>query len=281
MKTFSLFLLCFYALAAIAQNKTDAPQTYRHTCFYAIEKEGFNAYLEAQHAVANRDYKALYPLIRQMRRDLQQFDMSVIERSFEFWYSANYTDFEKQLIAAQTSTLAALDLYEERLKNGEALYFDHRAFLNNYLAYTSEGLFRLFWFMSMERYFSNNLVNRISTQNPDGYKLFSLSEYYHSFDYFDETLAQEEDEMKRYLGIGDYGVDASGIEKQPLIPYSFAVLDKAVAGYIMDNFVLDDATQELDIDREIRYLKRFLAKARAGTIWLVVRFDGIPFQRKN
>lgn len=276
-----IFLLFFLTPALFAQNKADNPHTYRFISFYAIDKEGFKTYLEAQHALARRDYRAVYPLIKQMRRDLNNFDMSLIERSFEFWYSVTYTDFEKQLKATIQSTLAALDTYEERLRTNTALYFDHRFFLNNYLAYTSEALFRLFWFMSMERYFSNELVSRISSANSEGYKLFSPSEFYRPFPDFDEMLVQEEEDMKRYLGIGEYGSDTKNLDNQPLIPYSFAVLDRAAAGYISDNFILDDATQDLNTDREIRYLRRFLSKARAGLIWLVVRFDGIPFVRNK
>lgn len=282
MKRFFLFawggiIWLSNTMPARAQNKTDQPQTYRNVCFYAIEKEGFITYMEAQKAVAEHDYKVLYPAIRQMRRDLQQFDPADIERSFEFWYSVNYTDFEQQLNAARNSTLAALDLYEERLRDGEAQYFDHRAFLNSYLAYTSEAFYKLFWFMSMERYFSNALIERVAQANPEGRSLFDSSEFYRPFPDFDALLKQEEEEMKRYLGIGDYGIDSAGIGDKPLIPYSFMVLDKAVAGYVLDNFKLDDATQHLEIDREIRYLKRFLNKARVGTIWLVIRLDGIPF----
>lgn len=274
-----ILLLSIIPFISGAQNKTDKPQTFRNVCFYAIEKEGFKQFLEAQHAVAQRDYKVLYPLIRQMRRDLQQFDINEVDRSFEFWYAVNYTDFKGQAEAARSSTLAALDLYEERLREGTALYFDHRSFLNSYLAYTSEAFYRLFWFMSMERYFSQGLIGRIVRDNPEGRDLFDTSHFYRPFVDFDEALIKEEEEMKRYLGIAE-GSDTTGISQKPLIPYTFAALDKEIAGYVLEHFKLDDASQDLDVDREIRHLRRFLVKARAGTIWLVVRFDGVPFKRR-
>ncbi|MCH2044835.1 MAG: hypothetical protein MK212_12020 [Saprospiraceae bacterium] len=277
--TICILVSILFCVESFAQNKSQRPQTYRDVCFLAINREGFEEYKRIQGAVLSNEYKQVYPIIKSMRKQLKRFDIKRYDRQFEFWYNANYINFEEQTEVARQSTLRALDIYEQRLKNNTAKYFDHRMFLNSLLAFLTEEFFPQYWFMSMERYFSHKCIDRIETDNPEeGKELFNFGNFYHRFDEFDAMILAEEEEMKAYLQIGQYGEDSSGIGNRPLISYSYGYLGKTEASYILERFKLDDASQDLAVDREVRALERFLKQSKSKQIWMVVRFNNVPFR---
>lgn len=271
-------LLCWGMILSLqAQNKIDRAKTYRELCFFTIDKLKFEDFLEMQEAVWKRDYRKLLKAAREMERDLKKFDEYETNRSFELWYIANYVDFDEQLEVVRKATLASIETYRKRLRHNTARYFDHRQFMIQYLAYSTEVFYPNYWFMSQERYFSHKAINRIKSDNEDGYKIFEVSEYHKPFPAMDKLLAHEEDEMKHYLRIGEYGEDSTGIAEKPMIPYSYLLFDRQAAAYILAHFKMDDATMDLNTDREVRALKRFLLKVKADKIYLLLRFDGLPF----
>lgn len=282
---FTLIIMIFLGIGneGLAQNKIkDDLLTFRDICFFTINKEKFEQFLKIQQAIADQNYILTYSPIREMKKALRQFDIKNYDRTFEFWYSANYIDFDKQLKVAKESTLNALNNYEKRIRNYEALYFDHRMFLMHYLAYLTESFYPDFWFMSMERFFSKDMVHRIKKDNPkEGKKLFSYSELYTTFEQFDDMVEHEEKEMKRYLGIDKIEQDTFGIRKKPLIPYSYGLISKQQATNLLDSCKFDDATQDIDTDREILAFKQFLQRTKSGKIYLVARFDTVPYRSKK
>lgn len=270
-------LLISGILSLQAQNKITKVKTYKETCFFTIDQARFEDFMEMQRAVWKNDYRKLLKATREMERNLKKFDVNQTNRSFELWYIANYVDFDDQVKVVLNSTLKSLETYRKRLKLKTTRYFDHRQFMIQYLAYKTEVFYPEYWFMSQERYFSQKAINRIKKANKEGGKIFEVSDFYTNFEAIDELLAHEEDEMMHYLRIGKYGEDQTGIAEKPMIPYSYLVFDKQAAAYVLENFELDDATMDLDTDREVRALKRFLIQARSQKIYLLVRFDNLPF----
>ena len=259
----------------MGQNKTNIPTTYREVCFFTIKKAEFEHYLKVKKSIEEEDYGLVYAAIRKMRNTLKGFEVSDNDRSFELWYVGNYTDFEQQAMVAKESTLAVLRSYENRLRTRDALYYDHRLFLEQYLSFETEAFYPDYWFMSQERYFSKAAVERVMLMNKEeGKKLFSNSEFFRPFDVFNEMAANEEREIKDYLDVEEMILDTS-----TFIPYSYMILDKTVAAYILQTFNLDDATQNIDLDREIRALKRFLTNAKSDKIHLIARFNHIELRR--
>lgn len=257
------------------QNKTELPKTFREICFYTIDKAKFEQFLEVQKAVEDQQYRLVYAAIREMRQNLKSFEVAKYNRAFEFWYMGNYTDFDNQAVVAQEATLASLQTYENRLRIQQALYYDHRLFLEQYLAFLTEPFYQAYWFMSQERYFSRDLVSRIRQQNPEeGYQLFSNSIFYRPFKIFNEWAVQEDKAVKAYLDAPSRMLDTS-----TFIPYSYMTLNRSTASYILQTFDLDDATQDLQLDREVRALKRFLLNVQAGKIYLVARFNNLEIRR--
>ena len=257
------------------QNKTELPKTFREICFYTIDKVKFEQFLEVQQAVQDKQYRLVYAAIRDMRQNLKSFAVEKHNRAFEFWYMGNYTDFDNQAVVAQEATLATLQTYENRLRINRALYYDHRLFLEQYLAFLTEPFYQEYWFMSQERYFSRGLVSRVRQQNPEeGYQLFSNSIFYRPFKIFNEWAAQEDKAVKEYLDAPSTMLDTS-----TFIPYSYMTLNRSTASYILQTFDLDDATQDLQLDREVRALKRFLLNVQSGKIYLVARFNNLEIKR--
>lgn len=275
MKYTTLLILILISTLGWAQNKTDIPTTYSELCFYTIEKATFDKFLAVKKAIDREEYAPVYAAIRKMRTSLKGFTTTNHNRAFELWYIGNYTDFEEQAMVAKESTLANLKNYEHRLRLRDALYYDHRLFLEQYLAFETEAFYKDYWFMSQERYFSRDVVNRILAMNKEeGEKLFTNSEFYRPFDIFNEMAKDEEAEIKDYLDIEEMLKDSS-----TFIPYSYMVLDKSTASYILQTFVLDDATQDIDMDRQVRALKRFLMNTKSNKIYLVARFNHIELRR--
>jgi hypothetical protein len=258
-----------------AQNKTELPKTFREICFYTIDKAKFEQFLEVQQAVEDKQYRLVYAAIRDMRQSLKSFAIEKYNRAFEFWYMGNYTDFDNQAEVAKEATLASLQTYENRLRVQRALYYDHRLFLEQYLAFLTEPFYQAYWFMSQERYFSRDLVTRIRQQNPEeGYQLFSNSIFYRPFKIFNEWAEKEDKAVKEYLDAPSMMLDTS-----TFIPYSYMTLNRSTASYILQTFDLDDATQDLQLDREVRALKRFLLNVQSGKIYLVARFNNLEIKR--
>ncbi len=267
---------CLLLLGTLqAQNKTELPKTFREICFYTIDKAKFEQFLEVQQAVEDKQYRLVYAAIRDMRQSLKSFAIEKYNRAFEFWYMGNYTDFDNQAEVAKEATLASLQTYENRLRVQRALYYDHRLFLEQYLAFLTEPFYQAYWFMSQERYFSRDLVTRIRQQNPEeGYQLFSNSIFYRPFKIFNEWAEKEDKAVKEYLDAPSMMLDTS-----TFIPYSYMTLNRSTASYILQTFDLDDATQDLQLDREVRALKRFLLNVQSGKIYLVARFNNLEIKR--
>lgn len=275
------YYCCCYCLLAVwtlhAQNKTELPSTFSEICFYTIDKAQFEHFLTLQKAIEADDYRAVYTAIRAMRQNLKSFALEKHNRAFELWYMGNYTDFDAQAEVAKEATLSALQTYENRLRLNRALYYDHRLFLEQYLAFATEPFYQAYWFMSQERYFSRGLVERVRQQNvEEGYQLFSNSTFYRPFTIFNELAKQEEASIKAYLDMPTGSSDNSSF-----IPYSYMTLNRSTASYILQNFDLDDATQDLQLDREVRALKRFLLNVQAGKIYLVARFNNLEIKRMH
>jgi len=240
-----------------------------------IKQVEFEDFLKVKKAIEREDYGVIYAAIRKMKSSLKGFSVTANNRSFELWYVGNYTDFEQQAMVAKESTLSALRSYENRMRTRDALYYDHRLFLEQYLAFKTEAFYSEYWFMSQERYFSRDAVKRIIAMNKEeGNKLFENSEFYRPFDIFNDMAATEEEEIKDYLDIQEAMNDST-----TFIPYSYMILDKTVASYILQSFNLDDATQNIDLDREVRALKRFLTNVKSSKIHFVARFNHMELKR--
>ncbi|CAA6829768.1 MAG: Unknown protein [uncultured Aureispira sp.] len=275
MKTLQHVLLLFVlgiCSTAFGQNKTDIPSTYSEVCYFTIKKVAFDDFLAMKKAIAQEAYGPVYAAIRKMRSNLKGFVPSSQNRAFELWYAGNYTDFDEQSIVAKGATLAALKNYETHLRTGEVLYYNHRLFLDQYLAFVTEAFYPEYWFMSQERYFSRDLVDLMRKLNPkEGYKLFANSEFFFPFDVFNEMANTENEEIGAYL--------EDGLDTSSFIPYSYMRLGKGTASYVLASFDLDDATQEIDLNREVRALKKFLTGVKNDEIYFVARFNHLEIRR--
>lgn len=257
------------------QNKTDIPTTFSEICYLTIKKTNFEQFIKIKEAVDHEEFSRVHSAIRKMKANLKSFVLEGQNRAFELWYMGNYTDFDQQAMVAKEATLASLKSYEEKLRTRDALFYDHRLFLEQYLAFQTEAFYPEYWFMSQERYFSRNLVQRIRTLNKEeGYKLFTNSEFYFPFSIFNEMAITEESEIKDYLD-----VENSDLDTATFVKYSYMVLNKSTASYILQAFNLDDATQDINLDREMRALKRFLAQTKTGQIYFVARFNHLEIRR--
>lgn len=258
-----------------AQYKTERPATYQQMCFYVIDKAKFEDYKTIKNQLLEeKDYSSVAGILRKMRNDLKQFELSKHNRAFELWYIGNYTDFEQQVETAKESTLAFLKNYETRIRNKKALYYDHRMFLEHCLAYQTAYFYPDFWFMSMERYFALKTVERVTKSNAEGEKLFKNSEFYRPFDIFNDLAASEEKDIKDYLDMDKFILDTT-----TFIPYSYVALNQPNASYILANFELDDATQDIDTDRQITALKKMLEAVAENKVLLVARLNLMELRR--
>lgn len=266
-------LLLWIGATASAQNKIESSTTFKEICFYTIDKSGFERFLALQKAVQQHQYKPVFTAIRRMRQHLKAFEPP--DRGFELWYISNYTDFEGQVEVARAATLTSLQVYESRLHAETALYYDHRQFLEHYLAFSTEAFYPAYWFMSQERYFSEEMVERVRRQNiEEGYQLFTNSDFYRPFELFNEWAEDEQQDIRNYLEAPSEQLDTT-----QFIPYSYMTLNRSTASYILQTFKLDDATQEIALDREIRALRRSLTNVQSGKIYLVARFNHLEIRR--
>ena len=271
-----LLLLLGISATSFAQNKTDIPSTYSEVCYFTINKVAFEDFLAIKKAIEREEYTVVYAAIRKMRSSLKGFTPSSQNRAFELWYAGNYTNFDEQAMVAKDATLASLKSYEIDLRDREALYFDHRLFLNQYLAFATEAFYPKYWFMSQERYFSRDFVKLIRQLNPkEGYKLFTNSEFFFPFEALNDMAMAENEE------IGEYLVDKSEVDVDSIsfIPYSYMAIGKGTASYILETFDLDDATQEIDLNREVRAFKDFLTNVKKDKIYFVARFNHLEIRR--
>ncbi len=274
-KFYALLLIAsMIPVGLLAQYKTENPSTYQSLCFYVINKKGFVQYEAVKKAILQKEYKTIYPLLHQMKASLHQFELSKHNRAFEMWYIGNYTDFEQQVLTAKESMLAIVKDYENKLRNKNAVYYDHRMFLEHYLAYTSAYFYADFWFMSMERYFALATVNRVIADNEEGHKLFSNSEFYYPYDVFNDLAKSEENDIKDYLDMNDLIHDTTSF-----IPYSYVAMHASSASYILQQFELDDATQDVNTDRQVTALRNMLEAVQSGKALLVVRLNLIELRR--
>jgi hypothetical protein len=268
-----LLLIFGICSTSYGQNKTDIPSTYSEVCYFTINKTAFNDFLTIKKAIDREEYTVVYAAIRKMRSSLKKFTPNSQNRAFELWYVGNYTNFDEQAEVAKNATTAALKNYETRLRVGEALYYDHRLFLDQYLAFATEAFYPEYWFMSQERYFSRDLVELVRKLNQEeGYKLFTNSEFFYPFETFNAMAMTENEEIGEYL-------EGEEIDTATFIPYSYMTIGKGTASYILTSFNLDDATQEIDLNREIRALKGFLKKVEEDEIYFVARFNHLEIRR--
>lgn len=278
MKALHHILLLFtlgICSSSFGQNKTDIPSTYSEVCYFTINKVAFEDFLAVKKAIDREEYAVVHAAIRKMRNSLKGFTTSSQSRAFELWYVGNYTDFDQQAIVAKEATLASLKNYESLLRTRDALYYDHRLFLDQYLAFATEAFYPEYWFMSQERYFSRDLVELVRKMNQEeGYKLFTNSEFYYPFEAFNTMAMTENEEIEAYLDVDNMDSDSTSF-----IPYSYMTLGKSTASYILESFDLDDATQEIDLNREVRALKRFLIDVKKDKIYFVARFNHLEIHR--
>lgn len=260
---------------SFAQNKTDIPSTYNEVCYYTINKVAFEEYLLVKNAIEREEYAIIYAAIRKMKNSLKGFSTTSHSRAFELWYNGKYTEFEQQAIVSKESTITSLSNYESRLRTRDALFYEHRLFLEQFLAFQTEAFYPEYWFMSQERYFSRDVVKRVEEMNPEeGKKLFIHSEFYRPFDTFNDMAATEELEIKDYLDIESLISDTTSY-----IPYSYMVMEPSTASYVLKNMKLDDATQDLTLDRQIKALKQFLEAVKNDKIYFVARFNHIELRK--
>ncbi len=270
-----MLLILGTCLPSFGQNKTDIPSTYSEVCYFTIKKTAFDDFLAIKKAIDREEYADVHAAIRKMRNSLKGFTPSSQNRAFELWYVGNYTDFDQQAMVAKEATLTSLKNYETRLRAREVLYFEHRLFLDQYLAFATEAFYPEYWFMSQERYFSRDLVDLVRKLNQEeGYKLFTNSEFFYPFEAFNEMAMVENEEIGTYLEGDEVDSDTTSF-----IPYSYMTIGKGTASYILASFDLDDATQEIDLNREIRALKRFLTDVQKDKIYFVARFNHLKIRR--
>lgn len=263
--------------ASFGQNKTDIPSTYSEVCYFTIKKVAFDDFLAIKKAIEREEYGAVYAAIRKMRSSLKGFTTSRQSRAFELWYVGNYTNFDEQALVAKEATLASLRSYEADLRTREVLYYDHRLFLNQYLAFATEAFYPEYWFMSQERYFSRDFVKLIRKLNQEeGYKLFINSEFFFPFDALNDMAITENEEIGEYL---NKEPAKNNLDTASFIPYSYMTIGKGTASYILETFNLDDATQEIDLNREVRALKGFLTDVKEDKIYFVARFNHLEIRR--
>lgn len=276
-----LYFLLLLPLPLWSQYKTDIPQTHQEVCFWALEKEGFQEYLNLRKDMEKGHYRLAAQQLRQMIRALQQFKVNEHRHSFRIWYQTLYEDYDEQLANTRRSTLAFLEDYERRLHKGDLRFFEQQRFLQELLAYRAEYFYPAFWFMSLDRYFSQAFVKTFTDKNPEAEKLFQYSDFFIAFSYFDCLLEKEERHLQQQLNIGPYGTDPRGIGQQALIKYSYAQLPPATASYILSTFDIDDTTPDLNYNREMSELRRMLRRCKQGKIWLVVRFNEHPYRAQQ
>lgn len=273
-----LIIMCLLIPFSIwGQYKTDIPLTHKETCFLAIDRTAFQGYLQVQYALQRGNYRPARHYLNQMQRALKQFKINEHEHSFRIWYQTHYRDYKEQVETTRRNTLASLKNYERSLRRNEAQFFEHRQFLKELLAYLTEYFYPNFWFMTMQRYFSQNFVEQFTAKNAQAEKLFQYSSFFVPFSYFDRLLEEEKHYLQQHLQIGPYGNDPKGIGGQPLIKYSYAQLPPATAGYILSTFDIDDTTPDLDYNREMSELRRMLRRCKERKIWLIVRFNNRPY----
>lgn len=262
---------------SLGQNKTDIPSTYSEVCYFTIKKVAFEDFLVVKKAIEREDYGLVYAVIRKMRSSLKGFTPSNQNRAFELWYAGNYTDFDEQALVAKEATLASLKSYEAHLRTREVLYYEHRLFLDQYMAFMTEAFYPKYWFMSQERYFSRDFVKLMRQLNPqEGYKLFANSEFFFPFEVLNDMAIAENEEIEDYL---DNDATKIGLDTTSFIPYSYMTIGKGTASYILETFDLDDATQEIDLNREMRALKNFLTDVKKDKIYFVARFNHLEIRR--
>ena len=263
-----LFVLLSFAEGLWGQNKTTLPSTYEPLCFFTIKQANFSAFTEIAEALEKKDYFPVFQRIKQMRNQLKKFKPEQVDRGFELWYIGNYSDFNEQANVAKVSTLNLLKNYENRLRLDQALYYEHRHFLELYLAYATEAFYPEYWFMSQERYFSKKAVQRLIDNNQDGDKLFQYSSFYAQFEPLNALSENEHQATADYLDL-----DKKTAQKSNFIPYSYWSINPKNAQFLLNNFKWNDSSLDIDVNREIRAIVQFLEAAQKQEIFLVARFN--------
>ena len=263
--TLLLFLLGFISGSLWSQNKIEKALTYDAVCFYTIDKSKFDAFIDMKAWIDQKKYRLVLAELKKMQSDLNQFSEKKIDRAYELWYVDNYVDFKKQVMTACESMQNNLSFYEKKLKKKDVLYYEHRFFLELYLAFKTEYLFPEFWFMTQERYFSKQVVRQLKNDNAQGNKLFEPSSYYSSFDALNRILKEENDQTAAYLGMENDNVE--------FVTQSFWSLNTKAAQQILKTFQFNDSSMDVDSNRAIRAIKKFLGLVTENKIYLLLKIN--------
>lgn len=269
-----LLVLCLNVQAQISS----FPNTYKDMCFYTLDKKGFDEYLMLYELVKRESPQKAAPELKTMLAELKTFDVLTAKRDYRQWYETFFTDFETYAQNAQNGMYKLMEMYKKLLSERKNKYYHDNMFLHFCLARKADYFFKDFWFTGPERYFSNSFVQKFSEMNPEGDKLFKISEFYYSFERFNRLLVDYEDELHRHLHIGQYGEDVWGYLDHDLINYSYWYVNPTTAAYILRNFKMNEQTGNPFQDYEMATLRKYLELARDGKIWLVGRFF-VPEQR--
>jgi hypothetical protein len=265
---YAFFFVFLTVHGLLGQNKTKSPSTYEPLCFFTINQANFPKFIQLKEAIENEDYASVFLAIKKMRTQLKKFKPEAFDRGFELWYIGNYSDFKAQANVAKASTLNLLKHYENRLRMDNALYYEHRHFLELYLSYTTEAFYPEYWFMSQERYLSKKTVQRIQNDNTMGADLFDYASFYDDFLPLNDLSEKEQQATSDYLDL-----EKEVAQKTSFIPYSFLQISPKNAQYLLDTFTWNDSSLDIDVNREIRAFQQFLQAAKAQQIHLVARFN--------
>lgn len=255
-----------------SQNKIVNPTTYNNVCFYAISTNKINEFNTVRKNIESEAYKEIYKLISLMKKDLKDFKKKKLNRAYEIWYQGNYVDYKNQLNTSLESTLNQLVYYENRLRSNDALYYEHRHFLELSLSFLTEAFYKDFWFMSQERYFSIESHKRVCSDNAKGHYIFEASEFYSPCGFLNVINNKENKNTAEYLGMGN--------QKNKFLTHNYWVLKKKSAEDILLNFKLNDASMNVKVDREISELIKFLEAVKSDEVSLIMRTNDLP-NKKN
>ncbi len=255
------------SVVTFAQHKIEESKAYNVMCFLAMDTSTTRQLIQMKNALYEGDRNKVLQTIRSMKRSLQEFDLYNQNRSFQLWYQGNYTDFKNQVINAKNSTLTALDHFERKFKRNDLLYYDRRQFLEMYLSFIGEYYYPDFWFMTIERYFSEATVARLRTDNTGKPDLFSRSQLFQLYAPMNQLAKEESSEVEQYLRIDALN---QGFDFQP---YIYFELTPQVAADILDSFSLRNRTLDIPTDRQIDTLIKRLQDLAMGRIQIIVRFN--------
>ena len=136
-----------------------------------------------------------------------------------------------------------------------------------YLSYVGEFYYPNFWFMTIERYFSEETVARIKKDNKRGRDLFCQSTFFVPYEPLNQFAEEESEEVKKYLLIDSLN---QGYDFQP---YFYMELKPNEATNILNSFTLNKRTLDIPTDRQVAAMEKRLMDLASGKIQLIVRYN--------